>query len=65
MNTNRTASPDRRIDRLYLVVTGHFSVARFAGRFLVPTLASNVIGAVSLVAAVAHAQFVADEPAAR
>ncbi|HVZ21028.1 MAG TPA: hypothetical protein VG871_08200 [Vicinamibacterales bacterium] len=41
----------------YLVVSGRFSLLAFVGRFLAPTLLGNILGGVSLVAAVAHAQF--------
>jgi formate/nitrite transporter FocA (FNT family) len=47
------------VDGLYLVATRQQTLLAFAGRYLVPTLIGNVIGGVSLVAALAHAQFVA------
>jgi formate/nitrite transporter FocA (FNT family) len=43
----------------YMVAIGERSIVEWAGRWMVPTLAGNVIGGVSLVAALAHAQFVA------
>lgn len=47
------------VDVLYLVVTGEIGWAGFALRFFVPTLIGNIIGGVSLVAALNHAQVVA------
>jgi formate/nitrite transporter FocA (FNT family) len=47
------------VETLYLVVAGTRSVAEYAGRFLIPALLGNIVGGVSLVAALAHAQFVA------
>jgi len=47
------------VDLLYLVVRGELPLATYASRFLAPALAGNIIGGVSLVAAVAHAQFIA------
>ena len=46
---------------LYLVVTGGCGVFDYLGGFLLPTLIGNIVGGVSLVAALAHAQFVASE----
>jgi formate/nitrite transporter FocA (FNT family) len=47
------------IDSLYMVVTAQRSIGQFLAGFLLPTLTGNIIGGVSLVAALAHAQFVA------
>ena len=47
------------VETFYVVATGERSVWEFLGRFLIPSLVGNVIGGVSLVAAIAHAQFVA------
>jgi formate/nitrite transporter FocA (FNT family) len=49
------------VDTFYLVVTGQISFGHFVAGFLAPALAGNIIGGVSLVAALAHAQFVAHE----
>jgi formate/nitrite transporter FocA (FNT family) len=49
------------VDSFYLVATGQLSLGGAFYRFVVPTLVGNVIGGVSLVAALAHAQFVAGE----
>jgi formate/nitrite transporter FocA (FNT family) len=49
------------VDSFYLVATGQISVVSAFSRFVLPTLIGNVIGGVSLVAALAHAQFVAAE----
>ncbi len=46
-------------ETLYLVVTGESSAAAFLGRFLLPTLAGNIVGGVSLVALLNHAQVTA------
>ena len=46
-------------DVFYLVVTSEISLARAVTGFFVPTLIGNVIGGVALVAALAHAQFMA------
>lgn len=43
----------------YLIATGNESWGAYAIRFLVPTLVGNVIGGVSLVALLGHAQVVA------
>jgi formate/nitrite transporter FocA (FNT family) len=45
------------VDVLYLVVTGGASVGAYLTRFLLPSLAGNIIGGVSLVAALAHVQY--------
>ncbi|HZQ37602.1 MAG TPA: formate/nitrite transporter family protein [Dehalococcoidia bacterium] len=47
------------IEVLYLVTTGEASALDFLGRFMLPTLIGNIIGGVSLVAALNHAQVVA------
>ncbi len=47
------------VDALYLVATGRATILEFLGNFFVPTLAGNIVGGVSLVAAIAHAQYVA------
>ncbi len=47
------------LESFYLVVTGELSLWRCVTGFLIPTLIGNVIGGVSLVAALAHAQFMA------
>jgi len=45
----------------FLVVTGGVSFWDAIGAFVIPTLIGNVLGGVSLVAALAHAEFVAGE----
>jgi formate-nitrite transporter family protein len=47
------------VDTLFLVARAELSIGGYAVRYLLPSLLGNVIGGVSLVAAVAHAQFVA------
>lgn len=47
------------VEVLYLVGTGTASFADFLGRFMAPTLIGNIVGGVSLVAALNHAQVVA------
>ena len=49
------------VSTLYLVVTGGCGVFDYLGGFLLPALIGNILGGVSLVAALAHAQFVASE----
>ena len=49
------------IEALFLVMTGHVSWMTFATSYMLPTLAGNCIGGVSLVAVVNHAQAVAGE----
>lgn len=49
------------IEALFLVMTGHVSWFAFAANYMLPTLAGNCIGGVSLVAVVNHAQAVAGE----
>jgi formate/nitrite transporter FocA (FNT family) len=52
------------VETMYLVATGQRTVMQYAAGFLAPSLAGNIIGGVSLVAALAHAQFVAHEEGA-
>lgn len=47
------------VETLYMVVTGQRTVADYVLGFFLPALAGNIIGGVSLVAALAHAQFIA------
>jgi formate-nitrite transporter family protein len=42
------------VDRLYLVWGGDISIGAYLGGFLAPSLIGNIIGGVSLVAALAH-----------
>ena len=49
------------VSTLYLVVTGESGVFEYLGGFLLPVLIGNILGGVSLVAALAHAQFAASE----
>jgi formate/nitrite transporter FocA (FNT family) len=49
------------IEALFLVMTGHVSWMTFATNYMLPTLAGNCIGGVSMVAVVNHAQAVAGE----
>ena len=44
------------VEVLYLVMTGGATWTQYFGQFLVPTLLGNIIGGVSLVAALNHAQ---------
>jgi formate/nitrite transporter FocA (FNT family) len=53
------------VETMYLVVTGQRTMLQYATGFLAPSLAGNIIGGVSLVAALAHAQFVAHEEGAK
>jgi formate-nitrite transporter family protein len=48
------------VETLYVVVAGERSIAAYLMGYLVPALAGNIIGGVSLVAGLAHAQYVAD-----
>src|SRR3954464_13889626 len=41
-------------DKLFLVTTGHRGIGHFLGGFLIPSLFGNIIGGVSLVAALNH-----------
>lgn len=47
------------IEAFYLVTTGAQSLGRVAGGYMVPTLLGNILGGVSLVAALNHAQVIA------
>jgi len=47
------------IESLFLVAAGEQSLGAYAVGYLVPSLVGNIIGGVSLVAAIAHAQYVA------
>ncbi len=47
------------VETIYIVASGEQSVWNYIGGFLIPALIGNVIGGVSLVAAIAHAQYVA------
>ena len=47
------------VEVLYLVMTGQRSWFEFLGGYMVPTLIGNIIGGVSMVSAVNHAQVVA------
>ncbi len=50
------------VEVLYLVMIGAKSWLSYAGGYLVPTLIGNIIGGVSLVSALNHAQVVAGSP---
>lgn len=50
------------VEVLFLVMTGARSWFAFLGGYLVPTLIGNIIGGVSLVSALNHAQVVAGSP---
>jgi formate/nitrite transporter FocA (FNT family) len=47
------------VETLYMVVTGQRTLGDYIGGFFLPSLAGNIVGGVSLVAALAHAQFIA------
>jgi formate-nitrite transporter family protein len=47
------------IDAMYLAFGGHISWVDCFGRYVIPSFIGNVIGGVSLVAAISHAQVVA------
>jgi formate-nitrite transporter family protein len=47
------------VDTLFLVARGELSLGGYVVGYLAPSLIGNILGGVSLVAAVAHAQFVA------
>ncbi len=47
------------VETIYLVAAGEQSVWSYVFAYLVPSLLGNIIGGVSLVAAIAHAQYVA------
>jgi len=51
------------VETMFVVAAGQRSAWDYVSGFLVPALAGNIIGGVSLVAALAHAQFVAGEEA--
>jgi formate/nitrite transporter FocA (FNT family) len=42
------------VDKLFLVTTGHMSAGDYLGGFLAPSLLGNILGGVSLVAALNH-----------
>jgi formate/nitrite transporter FocA (FNT family) len=48
------------VEVLYLVTTGALSWTHYLGGYMVPTLLGNIIGGVSLVAALNHAQVVSE-----
>jgi formate/nitrite transporter FocA (FNT family) len=50
------------VECLYLVSAGEKTVWAFVAGYFIPTLIGNVIGGVSIVAALAHAQYVASAP---
>ena len=47
------------VETLFLVVSGGVAWSSYLGGFLIPTLLGNIVGGVSLVAALNHAQTVA------
>jgi formate-nitrite transporter family protein len=47
------------VSNLYLVASGEISLGRSLGSYLVPVVLGNCVGGVALVAALAHAQFMA------
>ena len=47
------------VEVLFLVMTGHLSWFAYLGGYMMPTLIGNIIGGVSMVSAVNHAQSVA------
>ena len=47
------------VETLFLVAAGEQSLPAYAFGYLLPSLVGNIIGGVSLVAAIAHAQYVA------
>ena len=49
------------VEYVYLVVRGAAAWTSFAGGYMVPVLIGNVIGGVSIVAALNHGQVVAEE----
>ncbi len=49
------------VDTLYLVGTGERGLGEYLGHFLAPTLLGNILGGVTMVALLAHAQFAASE----
>lgn len=46
-------------ETFYLVVAGHETFGRYVAHYMLPTLAGNTVGGVSLVAALNHAQVIA------
>lgn len=48
-------------ETLYLVVTGHAAFAQYLSHYMLPTLIGNIIGGVSIAAAINHAQVIAGE----
>ena len=46
------------VETLFLVATGERTILRYVIHYMLPTLAGNIVGGISLVAALAHAQFV-------
>jgi formate-nitrite transporter family protein len=47
------------VETLYVVATGQRTAWEYVSRFFLPAVAGNIVGGVSLVAALAHAQIVA------
>ena len=47
------------VEAAFLVLSGARTLGHYMGAFLVPTLIGNVVGGVSLVAALNHSQVVA------
>ncbi len=52
------------VESLFVVATGEQSLWAYVSGYLIPSLLGNIIGGVSLVAAIAHAQYVAGVDAA-
>jgi len=48
-------------ETLYLVVTGHAAFGDYLVRYMIPTLIGNIVGGVSIAAAINHAQVIAGE----
>ena len=46
------------VETLFLVATGERTFLQYLVHYMLPTLAGNITGGISLVAALAHAQFV-------
>jgi formate/nitrite transporter FocA (FNT family) len=53
------------VDAMYMAVIGRATWAEYLGAFMVPTLLGNVVGGVTIVAALNHAQVVAGEKGGR
>jgi formate/nitrite transporter FocA (FNT family) len=53
------------IEVLFLVMTGVMPWGAYLGGYMVPTLLGNVIGGVSLVSALNHAQVTSGEPGSK